>query len=264
MHRHSIRQTAAFTMQASVWEDKKQVAMLHNVDVIQPNQDMHTVLRMSPKSKKKKEVNSPRAISSFDSTFNGVDRKDRDTSDWTISVKSHRWYLRLNYWVVDAAIHSSYLLIVHIGNKRAETNPEHPWLKYSGRNGRMIFQMHLAHSLMEKGLLMDCPDVANFKKPKLRPRYIRKKDYHPCECQRCFFCKYRITYGVQHKKPKSPRLRVLLPPGQSESRGYRNPKKLPWQPWLPHCGREREKWQFLGIRAAMASHAAKLAMKYGF
>jgi hypothetical protein len=105
-----------------VWND------LHgyNQPYIQPNQDMHTVLRMSPKSKKKKEVNSPRVISSFDSMFNGVDRKeDRDTSDWTISVKSHRWYLRpLYYWLVDAAIHSSYLLVVHIANKRAETNPE--------------------------------------------------------------------------------------------------------------------------------------------
>jgi hypothetical protein len=39
------RQTA-FTMQASVWRDKKQVAMLHNADVIQPDQDTHKVLRI--------------------------------------------------------------------------------------------------------------------------------------------------------------------------------------------------------------------------
>jgi hypothetical protein len=41
-------------MQASVWKDKKQVAMLHNVDVIQPSQDMHTVLRMSPRAIRRK------------------------------------------------------------------------------------------------------------------------------------------------------------------------------------------------------------------
>ena len=199
-----------------MWRDQKPVAMLHNVDMIQLSQDMHKVLRMSPKSKKKKEVDSPRVISSYASNYNGVDRKDRDTSDWTVSVKSHRWYLRLYYWMIDAAIHSSYLLVVNIAKKRGETNPEHPWLKYSCRNGRMIFQLHLANSLMEKGLLMDCPDVANFKKPNLRPRYSRKKDYHPCECEQCFFCKYRITYGVQHKKPKAPRFRVPLP-GQPES-----------------------------------------------
>jgi hypothetical protein len=77
--------------------------------------------------------------------------------------------------------------------------------------------MDLAHSLMEKGLLLDCPVVANFnKKPKLRPRYSRKKDYHPCKCDNCFFCKYRITYGVHDKKPKAPRFRVPLP-GQPES-----------------------------------------------
>jgi hypothetical protein len=105
-------------------------------------------------------------------------------------VKNHRWYLRLYYWTVDAAIHSSLFLIVHIAEKRGEANPEQLWLKYSGKNGRMIFQMDLAHSLMEKGLLMDCP---------------------PCECGKCFFCKYRIIYGVQHKKPKPPRFRVPLP-----------------------------------------------------
>jgi hypothetical protein len=211
------RQTA-FTMQASVWRDKKQVAMLHNVDVIQPDQDTHKVLRMSPNSKKKKEVNSPRVISSYSSTYNGVDRKDRDTSDWTISVKSHRWYLRLYYWMVDAAIHSSYLLVVHIANKRAEINPEHPWLKYSGRNGRMNFQMDLAHSLMEKGLLLDCPDVANFKKPKLRPRYSRKKDYHPCESDNCFFCNIESHMECSTRSPRHPGFESLSPDSQSPLR----------------------------------------------
>jgi hypothetical protein len=51
-----------------------------------------------------------------------------------------------------------------------------------GMNGRMIFQMDMAHLLTEEGLLMDCHDVVNFKKPKLEPRYSRMKDYHPCEC----------------------------------------------------------------------------------
>jgi hypothetical protein len=90
------RQTG-FTMQASVWQDKKQVAMLHNVAVIQPDHDTHKGLRMSPKSTKKKEVDSPRVISYYFSTYNGVDRKDRDTAEWTIIVVSHRWYLRLYY-----------------------------------------------------------------------------------------------------------------------------------------------------------------------
>jgi hypothetical protein len=77
------------------------------VDVIQPDQDTHKVLRMSPKSEKKKDMDRPRVISSYVSTYNGVDRKDRDTSDWTISVTSHRCYLRLSYWMIDDAIHSS-------------------------------------------------------------------------------------------------------------------------------------------------------------
>jgi hypothetical protein len=42
------------------------------VDVIQPDQDTHKVLRMPLKSKKKKEVDSPRVISSYASTNNGA------------------------------------------------------------------------------------------------------------------------------------------------------------------------------------------------
>jgi hypothetical protein len=56
---------------------------------------MCNVLRMPPKSKNKKELDSLRVISSYASTHNGVDRKNRDTSDWPIGVKSHMWYLRL-------------------------------------------------------------------------------------------------------------------------------------------------------------------------
>jgi hypothetical protein len=126
---------------------------------------------MSPKSKKKKEVDSPRVISSYSSTYNGVDRKDRDTSDWTVSVNSHRWYLRLYYWKVDAAIHSSYLLVVHI------------------------------------------------------------------ECQKCFFCKYRITYGVQRKKPKAPRFWVPLP-GQPESPQVPPPPLSQQPPIASQLGKE--------------------------
>jgi hypothetical protein len=42
-----------------------------------------------PKAKKKEEVNCPKDISSYASTCNAVDRKDRDTSYWNVSVKSH-------------------------------------------------------------------------------------------------------------------------------------------------------------------------------
>jgi hypothetical protein len=62
--------------------------------------------------------------------------------------------------------------------------------------------------MMDKRLLMDYHhDVANLKTPQLRPRYSRKKEYHSCECGK--ICKFRITYGVQHKKPKA--LRFLDP-----------------------------------------------------
>jgi hypothetical protein len=88
--------------------------MVHNVDVIQSDQDTHKVFWMSPMSKEKKDVDRTRVISSYASTYNGVDRKGRATPDWTISVKSHISYLMLYYWMVDVAIHPSYFLVVPI------------------------------------------------------------------------------------------------------------------------------------------------------
>jgi hypothetical protein len=31
------------------------------------------------------------------STYYGMERKERDASDWTYNIKTHRWFLRLNF-----------------------------------------------------------------------------------------------------------------------------------------------------------------------
>jgi hypothetical protein len=88
------------------------------------------------------------------------------------------------------------LLVVCIANRKGnQTQSINGWRTAAGITG-----WSLAHSLTENGLL-----ITNFKKSKLRRRYSRKKNHHPCACGMFFFCKYRITCGVQHKKPKAPR-----------------------------------------------------------
>ena len=70
-----------------------------------------------------------------------------------LQLKSNRWYLRLFYWILDATIHSTYLVVREIARKkRAESTKEHPWAKYNGRDGRCHFQRDLALELIEMGI----------------------------------------------------------------------------------------------------------------
>jgi hypothetical protein len=69
--------------------------------------------------------------------------------------------------------------------------------------------MDLAHSLMEKGQLMDCG--TKLQKAQASTKVQQKEGISPCECGLCFFCKYRITHGVQHEKPRVPKFCVPLP-----------------------------------------------------
>ena len=84
----------------------------------------------------------------------------------------------------------------------------HPWHKYlNSHKGRFDFQMDLGHALISKGIKMDCPNIADLDDPKKRPPYMRKKDWIPCSCNRCFFCVQGLTHGIAHK-PKYGRRRV--------------------------------------------------------
>ena len=83
----------AFTMQAIIWKDKKLVGMLHNFGVQAVARGTHFVQRWSPKRKAKKEVESSSIVPVYCKHYNGVDRKDRDTADYTVSLESGRWYI---------------------------------------------------------------------------------------------------------------------------------------------------------------------------
>ena len=88
-----------FTMQATVWRDKKVVGFLHN-HLVEPCAD-DFVERFSPRRKSKKKITSHSITSDYIKNFNGVDHKDRDTADWTVSLKSNRFYMRIFYWCLD-------------------------------------------------------------------------------------------------------------------------------------------------------------------
>jgi hypothetical protein len=54
--------------------------------------------------------------------MNGVDHKDRDTADWTVSLKSNWWYLRIFYWLVDGIPLAAYSIVCALA-----TDKNHKW-----------------------------------------------------------------------------------------------------------------------------------------
>jgi hypothetical protein len=155
--------------------------------------DGHTVERWLPQKKKRKSISSHEVTTDYSYNMSGGDQKDHDTADWTVSLKSNRFYLRIFYWLFDGVLHAMYSII-----KVIACNKDHPWHQYSSKPlGRYKFQMDLENKLISRGIGMDWSDVRDSDK---KPVYMRKQDYVPCACKACFFCKNGLTHGVDHKK----------------------------------------------------------------
>ena len=168
-----------------------------------------TVKRWSPTKKRKKEIKSHPVVNDYAHHMNGVDKKGRDTSDWTVSLKSYRFYLRIFYWTFDGVIHAMYCVIKNIvaasGDKKAQKS--HPFSRYVDKDwGRYRFQMDLGIALINHGLSLDWKDLGTDKAK--RPSYVRqRKDWVPCGCRdkgpqgqiRCFFCMHGMTHKIAHQ-----------------------------------------------------------------
>ena len=192
-------------MQATVWKDKKVVGFPHN-HLVQPCAD-DFVERFSPRRQKKRKVVAHAITSDYIEHFNGVDHKDRDTADWTVSLKSNRFCLRIFFWCLDSIIHAMFVIAVNVAKRGGDS---HQWRRYVDSNlGRYRFQMDLGLALMNAGISRDWKDPKTNNKVSDRLLYVRKHDWIPCDCKRCFFCLNKMTCGVAHpnrgikKQPKS-------------------------------------------------------------
>ena len=74
-------------MQATLWKDKKLVGFLHN-HLVEPEAD-DEVKRWSSSKKRKEKIKAHAITSDYAHHMNGVDHKDQDTADWSVSVKSN-------------------------------------------------------------------------------------------------------------------------------------------------------------------------------
>ena len=192
----------SFIGQATTWKDKKQVGFVHNECVEPIGQDF--VLRYSPVARERLPVPSVAVVKKYAEDYNGVDRKDRDTSDWTVSVRTNRFYLRIFFWQLDASIHLMYNIAIRIPSK-----PE--WKeRYGDKNkGRRRFQIDLAFAIADYAVRLDWEGDLNDEKG--RPAWMRQRGLVPCDCGKCFFCKTGRTNGITHKTVTKPPPRRQVP-----------------------------------------------------
>jgi hypothetical protein len=188
------------------------VGFLHN-NLVQPTKD-YFVKRYVKNKARRVSISSHKIVSDYSKHMNGVDHKDRDTADWTVSLKSNRWYLRIFYWLVDGILHAAYRIVLALA-----TDNNHKWHQYLSKNGgRYKFQMDLGLALISHGLGMDWKE--GFHEDD-KPKYVRRLNYMPCGCGRCFFCHNGKTNGVDHKPVK--------PNNKTVPRSPKEKKKCPEQ-----------------------------------
>ena len=179
-----------YHVQCTTWKDKKQVTFLHT-HLVQHGGD--TIVKRHVKGNKQRiDLSAPPIQPDHAKYFNAVDVNDHDSADYSVSIRTNRWYLRVFLWLVDRVIFSCYLIVCH-------TNKD-VWSKYRSKNdGRRKFQIDLALAVMEYGIKLD------WKAPfddKGRPGWMRKKSFVPCACRKCFFCNMNKTNGMEHR-PRS-------------------------------------------------------------
>jgi hypothetical protein len=144
-------------------------------------------------------IDSPGARDDYAEFFNAVDRNDRDSSDYSTSIRTNRYYLRIFCWGLDRIIHCLFVVVTELAKLDLGLKK---WKSYSNKNGgRKKFQIDLGMALLNYAIEMDWDDEN-------RPRWMRQSEFVPCDCKCCFFCLKGMTGGVEHKRKKARQVTV--------------------------------------------------------
>ena len=136
-------------------------------------------------------IDGPRARQDYAKYFNAVNRNDRDSADYSTSIRTNRYYIRIFCWVLDRVVHTCFAVLLYCVNFGIARNE---WKKYASKNiGRHDFQIDLGIALLNHGIGLDYDGDK-------RPDYIRVGELVPCNCKKCYFCINGYTSGIAHKK----------------------------------------------------------------
>ena len=93
-----------YFVQCTTWRDKKQVVFLHYTGIGRSKD--HSVRRHSRGKREREVIAAPNSQKNYAESFNGVDRNDRDSADWSTMIRTTRYYLRIYCWALDRVIHN--------------------------------------------------------------------------------------------------------------------------------------------------------------
>lgn len=210
-----------YIVQATTWMDRKQVAVLHNI-YAGPAEGART-MRYNRKTQRREAVDTHPIIPNYIRYMRGVDMFDQSMNDYNISLRGQRWYLRIFYYICNAALANMRVITRHVVEKEQEKRrkarqdddfgeevgrgQKDPWAKYLGTMGWFQWMMDLGHSLIEAAILMEWTDMND---NSTRPKWMRQAPLKPCTCGgKCVFCKQGLT--GKNGPPKKPRRRPVTP-----------------------------------------------------
>jgi len=103
------RNRRRYFIQCTTWRDKKQVMFLHT-HLVGPSSGYSVRRHVKVKSKRVK-LSAPRIQADCAKHFNAVDSNDRDSADYSCSVRTTRWFLRIVFWLVDRVVLSCFIIV---------------------------------------------------------------------------------------------------------------------------------------------------------
>ncbi len=129
--------------------------------------------------------------------MNGIDWNDRDSRDYSTSIHTNRWYIRIFCFALDRVVHALHTIMTFLAQQGIR-KPE--WKKYRDKiQGHHDFQIDLGISLLNYGIGLDWDGVSDE-----QPSYMQTGAFKPCECKKCFFYLKSHTSGITHHPQKQP------------------------------------------------------------
>ncbi len=130
-----------------------------------------------------------------------MDRNDRDSADYSTTIRTNRYYLRIFCWALDRVIHAVDVVVCFL--IKGDVGQEQ-WKRYlDTHSGHHDFQIDLALSIMNYGIGLQWDGESA-----TRPNFLQQTAFVPCDCGKCFFCLNGITTGIAH--PPSTRAKVTV------------------------------------------------------
>ena len=177
-----------YVIQCSVWKDRKQVVFVHS-DCVGATSN-NTVQRHTKKKQTRDSIPAPFSQGRYAEAMDGVDNMDHDCAYYSTSLKTNRWWLRSLFWGHDRVPHAVYQLVLAMA--RDGIGPP-KWKKYI--NKRDVLQIDLGMDVFNRAIKLAFEEL---KEGKSRPDFIRQRDFVPCDCEKCYFCKNNYTNGIAH------------------------------------------------------------------